>query len=246
MKTRLDLLLIERGFAIDQKTAGALIMSGQVFSQGKKLNKAGMLYNHDIHIEIKAHKPHNWVSRGGIKLSHALKYFAVNPAGSIAMDVGCAIGGFTEVLLSQNTKKIFAIDVGYGEFDWKLRNDNRVCLLERTNVRYISRQEIPDPVDLIVCDVSFISLTTALPAALSLAGPGAWLVALIKPQFEVAKHEVGKGGIVRNPELHQQVIDKIQTWLTDKCNWQVIGVTESPITGTEGNKEFFIGARKPI
>ncbi len=189
--------------------------------------------------------PHPWVSRGGIKLAHGLDRFSIDPAGLTALDVGASTGGFTDVLLSRGAAKVYAVDVGHGQLAWKLRNDARVVVLEKTNARHLTAHEIPEQVDLVVCDASFIGLEAVLPAALSLAKPGARLVALIKPQFEVGKGRVGKGGVVREPELHREVCDRIAAWLPT-LGWTVLGLEESPILGPEGNKEFLIAARKAL
>lgn len=186
---------------------------------------------------------HPWVSRGGLKLAHALDTFAIDPAGLVVLDVGASTGGFTDVVLARGAKKVYAADVGHGQLAWKLRNDPRVAVLEKTNARYLTSREVPEPIDLVVCDASFIGLETVLPAPLALARPGASLIALIKPQFEVGKGRVGKGGVVRDPELHREVCDRIAAWLP-RQGWTVRGVAESPIHGPEGNKEFLIAAQK--
>ena len=185
---------------------------------------------------------HPWVSRGGLKLAHGLTHFKFDPTGRICVDVGASTGGFTDVLLTNGAAKVYAVDVGYGQLAHKLRMDPRVVVLERTNARNLDGAQIPEPIGAVVCDASFIGLRTVLPAVLSLAAPGAWLVALIKPQFEVGKDRVGKKGVVREPELHQEVCDTISAWLCEQQGWTVIGITPSPITGPEGNVEFLIGA----
>jgi 23S rRNA (cytidine1920-2'-O)/16S rRNA (cytidine1409-2'-O)-methyltransferase len=185
-----------------------------------------------------------YVSRGGVKLAHALDHFRLDPTGRTALDVGASTGGFTDVLLTRGARRVYGVDVGYGQLDWRLRNDPRVQVLERVNARNLSRTEIPEPVGVVVADVSFISLKLALPAALALSAPKAWLVALIKPQFEVGKGQVGKGGVVRDPALHQAVCDDIAHWLAEQQGWQVLGVVESPITGPKGNREFLIAAER--
>jgi 23S rRNA (cytidine1920-2'-O)/16S rRNA (cytidine1409-2'-O)-methyltransferase len=186
-----------------------------------------------------------YVSRGGVKLAHALDHFRLDPKGLVALDIGASTGGFTDVLLRRGARCVYAVDVGYGQLDWRLRNDSRVRVLERVNARNLSRAELPDPVELVVADVSFISLKLALPAALALTTPDAWLVALIKPQFEVGKGQVGKGGVVRDPALHQAVCDDIARWLAGDQVWRVLGIVQSPITGPKGNREFLIAARRP-
>ena len=214
-----------------------------MWSGEKKLDKAGMGVSEDMPLEVRT-REHPWVSRGGLKLAHALQHFAVDVAGMIALDIGASTGGFSDVLLHKGTAKIYAVDVGHGQLAWKLRQDPRIVVLERVNARYLTRAEVPEPVDLVVCDASFIGLETVLPAALALTKPAAWLVALIKPQFEVGPALVGKGGVVRDPELHAQVCARIAAWLEAQPGWQVLGVTESPILGPEGNREFLIGARR--
>jgi 23S rRNA (cytidine1920-2'-O)/16S rRNA (cytidine1409-2'-O)-methyltransferase len=179
-----------------------------------------------------------------VKLAHALDHFRLDPDGLAALDIGASTGGFTDVLLRRGARYVHAVDVGYGQLDWRLRNDPRVHVLERTNARTLTRAEIPEPVEAVVADVSFISLRLALPAALALTTPDAWLVALIKPQFEVGKGQVGKGGVVRDPTLHEAVCDDIARWLAGEQGWRVLGVVESPITGPKGNREFLIAARR--
>jgi 23S rRNA (cytidine1920-2'-O)/16S rRNA (cytidine1409-2'-O)-methyltransferase len=187
---------------------------------------------------------HPWVSRGGIKLAHALDHFAIDVSGANALDIGASTGGFTDVLLQRGAKHVHAVDVGHGQLAWKLRQDARVSVLERVNARHLTRREIPEPPDLIVCDASFISLTVVLPAAFALAAPSARLVALVKPQFEVGRGRVGKGGVVRDPALHREVCEGIATWLEAQAGWHVEGVTESPIRGPEGNVEFLLFAQR--
>ena len=186
---------------------------------------------------------HPWVSRGGIKLAHALAHFAIDPRGLVAIDVGASTGGFTDVLLKGGAARVYAVDVGHGQLAWPLRNDPRVVVLEKTNARHLGRTEVPEPVDLVVCDASFIGLETVLPAALALAGERARVVALIKPQFEVGRARVGKGGVVRDPALHQEVCTRIAGWLARE-GWHVLGIERSPITGPEGNVEFLIAAER--
>jgi len=239
-KTRLDVALVERGLAETRAAAQRLVMAGLVFSGEKRLDKAGLGVGADTALEVRG-QPHPYVSRGGLKLERALEVFGIPVAGRIALDVGSSTGGFTDCLLQRGAAKVYAVDVGTNQLAWKLRQDPRVVSMEKTNIRDVTAAQIPEPVDLIVCDASFIGLRTALPAALALAAPDAHLVALIKPQFEVGKGRVGKGGIVREPELHKEVCDTIAAWLAEQPGWTVLGVTESPITGAEGNKEFLIG-----
>jgi 23S rRNA (cytidine1920-2'-O)/16S rRNA (cytidine1409-2'-O)-methyltransferase len=242
-KTRLDVALVERGLAETRAAAQRMIMAGLVFSSDRRLDKAGLGVADDLPLEVRG-QPHPYVSRGGLKLEKALDHFAIPVTGRIALDIGSSTGGFTDCLLQRGVAKVYAVDVGTNQLAWKLRSDPRVMSMEKTNIRDVTREQVPEPVDLIVCDASFIGLRTALPNALSLAAPGAHLVALIKPQFEVGKGRVGKGGVVREPELHHEVIDTIATWLGEQPGWAVLGVTDSPITGAEGNKEFLISARR--
>jgi len=237
-------MLVERGLVESRARAQALIMAGLVFSGEARLDKPGALVAPDAPLEVRG-SDHPWVSRGGVKLAHGLERFGVDPAGAVALDVGASTGGFTDVLLQKGATRVYAVDVGHGQLAWKLRQDPRVVVLERTNARRLTAAEIPEPPDLVVCDASFIGLATVLPAALALARPGAHLIALIKPQFEVGRARVGKGGVVRDPALHQEVCERIARWLENEIGWQVGGLTESPILGPEGNKEFLIHARRP-
>jgi len=242
-KQRLDVALVERGLAETRAAAQRLVMAGLVFSGDKRLDKAGQSIAADTALEVRG-QPHPYVSRGGLKLERALDHFAIPVTGRIALDVGASTGGFTDCLLQRGAAKVYAVDVGTNQLAWKLRSDPRVVSMEKTNIRDVTRTEISEPIDLIVCDASFIGLRTALPAALALAAPGTHLVALIKPQFEVGKGRVGKGGIVREPELHREVVDAISAWLGAQEGWTVLGVIDSPITGADGNKEFLIGGRR--
>ncbi len=241
-RRRLDQLLVERGLAESRAKAQALVLAGLVYSGEKRLDKPGTATAEDIAIEVRG-QPHPWVSRGGVKLAHALDHFAIDPAGAVAIDVGASTGGFTDVLLTKGAAKVYAIDVGHGQLAWKLRNDPRVVVRERTNARHLTAAEVPETVDLVVCDASFIGLETVLPAAMALANPGAILVALIKPQFEVGPARVGKGGVVRDPVLHDEVCARIAAWLPEQ-GWAVLGIEPSPILGPEGNREFLVAARK--
>lgn len=242
-KVRVDQLLVDRELAVSRARAQALIMSGAVFAGEQRLDKPGHQVSIDLAINLRG-KDHPWVSRGGLKLAHGLNHFSIKPESWTAVDVGASTGGFTDVLLSGGASKVYAVDVGYGQLDMKLREDDRVVVLERTNARYLSPNHISELVDLVVCDASFIGLRTVLPAALGLTKPEATLVALIKPQFEVGKARVGKKGVVRDPELHEEVCKLVTDWLNARSGWSVVGVCESPITGPEGNKEFLIAARK--
>jgi 23S rRNA (cytidine1920-2'-O)/16S rRNA (cytidine1409-2'-O)-methyltransferase len=240
-KVRADKLLVDRGLVESRARAQALIMAGKVFSGERRIAKAGDLVAEDAPLELKG-RDHPWVSRGGLKLSHALSHFALDPTGAVAIDVGASTGGFADVLLAHGAAKVYAVDVGHGQLAWKLRTDPRVVVLERTNARHLSAREIPEPVDWVVCDASFIGLETVLPAALSLTKPNAVAIALIKPQFEVGPARVGKGGVVRDPALHQEVCERIRTWFDSQPGWSVAGITESPILGPEGNREFLMAA----
>ena len=217
-------------------------MAGIVFSGEKKLAKPGDMLAEDAPLEVRG-KDHPWVSRGGIKLDHGLRHFGFDVTGAIALDVGSSTGGFTDVLLSRGATKVYAVDVGTNQLAWKLRQDPRVIVHEQTNARALDSSIIPEPVDIIVCDASFISLAKVLEAPLRLVKPGAKLVALIKPQFEAGRGEVGKGGVVRDPAIHERVCTEAKGWVESQ-SWSVLGVTPSPITGPEGNVEFLLGAVK--
>jgi len=242
-KRRLDALMVERGLAGTRARAQALVMAGAVWSGDRRLDKPGVAIAADAPLELRG-RDHPWVSRGGVKLAHALDHFAIDPAGAVALDIGASTGGFTDVLLSRGAERVYAVDVGHGQLAWTLRHDPRVVVRERCNARYLTLAEVPEPPDLIVCDASFIGLETVLPAALGLAAPAARLVALIKPQFEVGPARVGKGGVVRDPALHREVCERIVAWLAAQPGWQVDGVVESPLRGPEGNVEFLVAARR--
>lgn len=244
MKVRVDQLLVSRGLAESRTRAQALIMAGAVFSGERKIAKAGDLLGEDAALEVRG-KDHPWVSRGGIKLEHGLAHFGFDVTGAIGLDVGSSTGGFTDVLLSRGATKVYAVDVGTNQLAWKLRQDPRVVVHEQTNARTLSRELIPDPIDILVCDASFISLAKVLEKALDLVRPGGGIVALVKPQFEAGREEVGKGGVVRDPAVHERVCADAARWITSR-GWRVEGVTTSPITGPEGNVEFLLGARKEI
>ncbi|WP_342235161.1 TlyA family RNA methyltransferase [Inquilinus sp. OTU3971] len=241
-RPRADLVLVERGLAESRARAQALILAGLVYEGTRRVEKPGDGVAQPEALSVRG-RDHPWVSRGGLKLVKGLDHFGIDPAGLVGLDVGASTGGFTDVLLHRGAAKVYAVDVGHGQLAWSLRQDPRVVVLERTNARHLDRALIPDPIGIVVCDASFIGLETVLPAALGLAAPGAWLVALIKPQFEVGPDRVGKGGVVRDPELHREVCDRIAAWLAARPGWQVLGITESPITGPEGNVEFLIGGR---
>jgi len=243
-KIRADQLLADRGLAESRTRAQALILAGLVYSGDRKVDKAGQPLAPDAPLTVKG-RDHPWVSRGGLKLDHALNHYGWDVSGLTAIDVGASTGGFTDVLLTRGAARIFAVDVGHGQLAWKLREDERVVVLERTNARHLTAELIPDPIDLVVCDASFIALSKVLPAALGLVRPGGRLAALIKPQFEAGRDEVGKGGVVRDPAVHQAVCDDVVAWL-GSIGWLVEGVVPSPITGPEGNIEFLVIAMKQI
>ena len=217
-------------------------MAGLVFSGERRLEKPGMQADPDLPLTLRG-AAHPWVSRGGVKLDHALAHFRIDPQGLVALDIGASTGGFTHVLCERGAQRVYAVDVGYGQLDARLRSNPRVVVLERTNARYLSREQVPEPVDLVVCDASFIGLRTILPTPLALAASCARLVALIKPQFEAGRARVGKGGIVRDPAVHDEVCGAIGDWLTGE-GWPVAGLVESPIKGRDGNTEFLIAARR--
>jgi 23S rRNA (cytidine1920-2'-O)/16S rRNA (cytidine1409-2'-O)-methyltransferase len=242
-KQRLDQLMVERGLVESRAKAQALILAGLVYTGERRLESAGAQIPLDAAISLRG-QDHPWVSRGGLKLAHGLAHFGFDATGRIALDVGTSTGGFTDVLLTNGAAKVYAVDVGYGQLAHKLRTDPRVVVLERTNARHLTAAEVPEPIGALVCDASFIGLRTVLPAGLALCAPNAWLIALIKPQFEVGRANVGKKGVVRDPALHAQVCDDISAWLTAEPGWTVRGIATSPITGPEGNVEFLIGAEK--
>ena len=227
-KIRLDQLLVDRALAGSRSKAQALIMAGIVFSGDQLQRSAGAKVAADIPLVVKG-PAHQWVSRGGLKLMHGLEYFEFSPLNRVCIDVGSSTGGFTDVLVTSGASKVYSVDVGYGQLAHKLRTDPRVIVLERMNARYLSSSHVPDNVNVLVCDASFISLKTVLPAAMNLAAPGAWLIALIKPQFEVGKGRVGKKGVVSDPELHKEVCKNISDWIVEKAGWSVVGCTRSPI-----------------
>ncbi len=242
-KQRLDWLVEARGLAPSRTRAQALIRAGKVFSAGMRLDKPGHLVPADIALEVRG-PAHRWASRGGVKLAHALDHFAIAVTGCTALDIGASTGGFTDVLLARGAAKVYAVDVGRGQLDWRLRQDPRVVVLERLNARRLSTAHIPEPPGIITCDVSFIGLELALPPALTLAAPGARLIALIKPQFEVGRSEVGKGGIVRDEAARAAACARIAAWLDSRPGWRTVGLTESPITGADGNREYLIAGCK--
>lgn len=237
------MLLVERGLAESRTQAQALIRAGKVFSGDRRIDKPGTPVPADIEIEVRG-RDHPWVSRGGLKLDRALSEFSIDVNGFVGLDVGASTGGFTDVLLTRGAAKVYAVDVGYGQLHWKLRSDDRVVVLERTNARNLGPAEIPETIDIVVCDASFIGLEKVLPVPMSFVREGGWLVALIKPQFEVGKGEVGKGGIVRDPALREAACARVAEWVSSLPGWSVHGVVESPVTGADGNVEFLLAARR--
>lgn len=235
-KLRLDCLLVARGLFESREKAQRAIMAGEVLVAQRTADKPGTRVAEDVEITVKA--PMRYVSRGGFKLEAALAAFQIDPAGKIALDIGASTGGFTDCLLQQGAQKVHAIDVGHSQLDWKIRSDPRVVVREKCNARFLSRAEVPDPIPLCVMDVSFISLTLILPAAFELLTPEGVIIALIKPQFELSRQEIGKGGIVREPQLHQKAVEKIRQFVCEQLGKTWVGVIDSPILGTEGNKEF--------
>lgn len=241
-KMRVDQLLVDRGLAESRTRAQALVLAGTVFSGETKIAKPGQQVAGDAPLDVRG-RDHPWVSRGGIKLAHAIDHFALDPAGVTAMDIGSSTGGFTDVLLTKGAARVFAVDSGTNQLAWKLRQDPRVTVLEQTSARVLTPELIDAPCSWVVCDASFIGLAKVLDVPLRLAAPGCQLVALIKPQFEVGRAEVGKGGVVRDPALHERVCEEVQIWVQG-LGFTVQGITPSPITGPEGNVEFLIAARR--
>ncbi|MBC7522603.1 MAG: TlyA family RNA methyltransferase [Sandarakinorhabdus sp.] len=245
MKQRVDQLLAERGLAESRTRAQALILAGLVFAGERKVAKAGEMVAGDTVLEVRG-RDHPWVSRGGVKLAHGLDHFGWDVADVTAMDVGSSTGGFTDVLLTRGAVRVYAVDSGTNQLAWKLRSDPRVVVLEQLSARLLTEAHIPEPIDVIVCDASFIGLAKVLERPLDFAAPTCRLLALIKPQFEAGRGEVGKGGVVRDSEIHARVCDEVAAWLSARPGWQVIGITRSPITGPEGNVEFLIGAERGV
>jgi len=242
-KSRADVALVARGLAESRAKAQALIMAGKVFSGSVRVDKAGAQIKDDAALEVRG-KDHPWVGRGGLKLDHAIKVFGLSGLDRVAMDVGASTGGFTDVLLDAGAKRVYAVGVGRGQLAWRRRNDARVIVLEGVNARYLTDEQVPEKVSAIVCDASFIGLQTVLQRPLEFAEPGCWLAALIKPQFEVGREYIGKNGVVRDVSARQLCVDNIVQWLDDLPGWSVTGITESPITGAEGNVEFVVAATK--
>ena len=242
-KIRADQALVDRGLVESRTRAQALILAGKIYTGDRRVEKAGQLLPEDAPLDVKG-QDHPWVSRGGLKLSHGLAEFGLDPTGRVCIDVGASTGGFTDVLLTNGAVKVYAVDVGHGQLAWKLRSDPRVVVLEKTNARHLTAETIPEPMGALVCDASFIGLQTLLPNPLALCAPDAWAVALIKPQFEAGPGQVGAKGVVRDPAVHEEVCERIRAWWSALPGWEVIGISESPITGPEGNREFLIGARR--
>lgn len=236
IKKRLDVLLVERGQADSRTKAQAVIMAGQVYVDGQKADKPGVSYEETVAIEVRGESC-PYVSRGGLKLEKALRDFGVKPEGFVCSDSGASTGGFTDCLLQQGAAKVFAIDVGYGQLDWKIRSDPRVVVMERTNIRYVTPEDLGEPLDLSVVDVSFISLKIVLPAIKALLKPEGQVLCLIKPQFEAGREKVGKKGVVREPETHKEVLDQFVS-LAKELGFAILGLTFSPVKGPEGNIEF--------
>jgi 23S rRNA (cytidine1920-2'-O)/16S rRNA (cytidine1409-2'-O)-methyltransferase len=241
-KIRLDQLIVDRGLAESKTRAQALVMAGHVFVGDAKATKSGQQVNDDVVISLKG-SDHPWVSRGGVKLAHGLAEFGINVCGMVAIDVGSSTGGFTDVLLTNGAAKVYAVDSGTNQLAWKLRQDDRVIVHEQTSARILTDAHIPEPVDLIVCDASFIGVAKVLERPLTFAKQNAQLIALIKPQFEAGRGEVGKGGVVRDAAVHARVCDEVSAWLCG-AGWEILGLTTSPITGPQGNVEFLVWARK--
>ncbi len=241
-KLRVDQMLVDRGLVESRSRAQALVMAGLVFSGETKIAKPGQQLAEDANLDVRG-RDHPWVSRGGIKLAHGLEHFGWDVTGCVAIDVGSSTGGFTDVLLQNGAARVYAVDSGTNQLAWSLRQDPRVIVHEQTSARILTEAHIPEAVDIIVCDASFIGLAKVLERPLSFAKPGARLLALIKPQFEAGREEVGKGGVVRDPAVHQRVCDQVVAWLTTG-GWSVAGVTQSPITGPEGNIEFLVAASR--
>jgi 23S rRNA (cytidine1920-2'-O)/16S rRNA (cytidine1409-2'-O)-methyltransferase len=237
-KQRIDQLLVDRGLAESRTRAQALVMAGVVFAGERKIEKAGQQIAGDSQVEVRG-RDHPWVSRGGIKLAHGLDHFGWDVTGAVAIDVGSSTGGFTDVLLQRGAARVYAVDSGTNQLAWKLRQDDRVIVHEQTSARILTPDHIPEPVDLIVCDASFIGLAKVLDVPLGFAKPQARAMVLVKPQFEAGRAEVGKGGVVRDAAVHARVCDEAAAWFVGK-GWRIEGIVESPITGPEGNVEFLL------
>lgn len=241
-RLRLDQALVERGFTDSRSRAQALILAGQVFSGGTRLDKPGTPVASDLPLEIRG-QDHPWVSRGGVKLAAALDAFGLSPENRVCLDIGASTGGFTDVLLARGAARVHAVDVGHGQLAWKLRQDPRVVVHDRTNARFLEPGQIGEPIGALVCDASFIGLRTVLPAPLALCAAGSWAVALVKPQFEVGPEAVGRGGVVKSESARRTVCERIAHWWAARPGWRVLGLIPSPIAGRDGNVEFLIAAR---
>ncbi len=239
-KARADQMLVDRGLAESRTRAQALIMAGLVFVGDRKVEKPGQALPDDALLDVRG-RDHPWVSRGGIKLAHGLDHVGWDVTGAVAIDVGSSTGGFTDVLLTRAAARVYAVDSGTNQLAWKLRQDERVIVLEQTSARVLTDAHIPEPVDLIVCDASFIGIAKVLDVPLGFAKPAARVMTLVKPQFEAGREEVGKGGVVRDPTVHKRVCEEVAAWFESK-GWRVVGISESPITGPEGNVEFLLAA----
>ena len=234
-------MLVDLGLVESQTRAQALILAGKIFSGERRIEKPGQPLAPGTSLEVRG-QDHPWVSRGGLKLAHALAHFGLSPTGRVCLDIGASTGGFTDVLLTGGARRVHAVDVGHGQLAWKLRTDPRVTVHERMNARHLTVDSLGEPVSALVCDASFIGLSTLLPAPLALCTPNAWAVALIKPQFEADAKDVGAKGVVRDPAVHRMVCDRVEAWWNTRPGWNVAGIVESPITGPEGNREFLIAA----
>ena len=237
---RADQMLVDRGLVESRARGQALILAGLVFSGTRKIDKAGQALPIDAAIEVKG-RDHPWVSRGGVKLAHGLAEFGWDVTGAVAIDVGSSTGGFTDVLLTKGAVRVYAVDSGTNQLAWSLRQDARVVVMEKTNARHLTVEQVPEPIDLVVCDASFIALSKVLDRAIDFVVPGGRLLALVKPQFEAGRDEVGKGGVVRDPAVHERVCAAAADWITSR-GWAVAGIATSPITGPEGNVEFLLAA----
>jgi 23S rRNA (cytidine1920-2'-O)/16S rRNA (cytidine1409-2'-O)-methyltransferase len=242
-KRRADQLLVKQGLVESRARAQAVILAGLVSCGGRRVDKPGEQIPADAPLVLKE-RDHPWVSRGGVKLVHAFDHFTISAEGKVALDIGASTGGFTDVLLAHGAVRVYAVDVGHGQLAWKLRQDPRVVVLERLNARYLTPAQIAEPIEIITCDASFIGLATVLPASLALTDQEAELVALIKPQFEAGRELVGKGGVVRDAAVQLEVCDRVAAWMAAQPGWRVIGVTDSPILGPGGNREFLLYARR--
>lgn len=243
-KRRADQLLVDRGLAPSRARAQALILAGVVFSGERRVDKPGESLPEAANLTVRG-QDHPFVSRGGVKLAHGLRHFGFTPSRLICLDIGASTGGFTDVLLAGGAARVHAVDVGHGQLAWKLRTDPRVVVHERTNARHLTPATIADPIGALVCDASFIGLRTVLPAPLALCLPGAWAIALVKPQFEAGPEAVGPRGVVRDPAVQQAACERVAAWWAAQPGWHVLGIAESPILGPEGNREFLIGANRP-